>query len=159
MDYLENENKFYSSDYATLIVDAWITGIPFFMVGDSGIYDAFMFYSIDDRHGCYFDSVRMLVGVNAVTGEVEDLMETMNLLDIGINFSFEYRLISDINKCAFLRKELCDVYTRLRNHRVMTGRIDPMIQSEYIDLAMKIVPIEIIDKVYKPLSPCLFTGG
>ena len=40
----------------------------------------------------------------------------------------------------------------------MTGQIDPMIQSEYIDLAIKIVPIEIIDKVYKPLSPCLFTG-
>ncbi len=158
MDYLENENKFYSSDYATLIVDAWITGIPFFMAVDSEIYDAFMFYSIDDRHERYFNSVRMLVGVNAVTGEVEDLTERMNLLDIGRNFSFEHRPISDINKCALIRKKLCDIYTKLRDHRVMTGQIDPMIQSEYIDLAIKIVPIEIIDKVYKPLSPCLFTG-
>ena len=72
MNYLDVKENFYKSEYAMLIVDKWVTGIPFFMEDEGGIYDAFLFYS-DNRQTAQFNSVKMLVVTDAVTGEIKCL--------------------------------------------------------------------------------------
>ena len=118
MNYLDNKEKFYQSEYAMQIVDKWVTGIPFFMEDENGVYDAFLFYS-DNRKTSHFYGVKMLIATNVSTGEIKCLslkliairLRRCHIITIGIdvrNLLFYYMqrhlLISNLNQLIYIKK-------------------------------------------------------
>ena len=158
MDYIENKEKFYSSEYATQIVDNGVTGIPFFFEDESGIYDAFLFYSVNVKNSC-FNSAKMLILVNTLTGEIKSLTKMIDDLNIENNFNFEIPRTSNIDEKIILMDRIEETYIKIRNNYVLTKTIDRMLQEVYLNLVRLIIPNEIIEKVYKVLSPNLFVNN
>lgn len=155
MNYLENKEKFYQSEYAMQIVDKWVTGIPFFMEDENGVYDAFLFYS-DNRKTSHFYGVKMLVATNVSTGEMKCLTNTVDSFNIETDFSFEMKSFSDIDEYLNLISKIQETYISLRNSYLTTHNYDRTLQDLYLNMAMRMIPKEIIEKVYRPLSPNLF---
>lgn len=155
MNYLEVKEMFYQSEYAMLIVDKWVTGIPFFMEDENGIYDAFLYYSAN-RKTAQFNGVKMLVATDAVTGKIKCLKDTLDSFNIENNFSFETNLFADIDEYLDLTSKLQEAYVNLRNSYLSTHDLDRTLHNLYLNLAMRMIPKEIIEKVYRPLSPSLF---
>ena len=155
MNYLENKEKFYQSEYAMQIVDKWVTGIPFFMEDENGVYDAFLFYS-DNRKTSHFYGVKMLIATNVSTGEIKCLTDTLDSFSVEKDFSFEMKSFSDIDEYLNLTSKIQETYINLRNSYVVTHNYDRTLQDLYLNLAMRMIPKEIIEKVYRPLSPNLF---
>lgn len=155
MNYLDNKEKFYQSEYAMQIVDKWVTGIPFFMEDENGVYDAFLFYS-DNRKTSHFYGVKMLIATNVSTGEIKCLTDTLDSFSVEKDFSFEMKSFSDIDEYLNLTSKIQETYINLRNSYVVTHNYDRTLQDLYLNLAMRMIPKEIIEKVYRPLSPNLF---
>lgn len=155
MNYSDIKEKFYQSEYAMLIVDNWVTGIPFFMEDKNGIYDAFLYYS-DNKKTAQFYNVKMLVTVDASTGEIKCLTDMLDSFNIENNFSFEMKSFADVDEYLILTSNIQEAYINLKNSYVSTHDLDRTLQELYLNLAMRVVPKEIIEKVYRPLSPNLF---
>ncbi len=155
MNYLDIKEKFYQSEYAMQIVDKWVTGIPFFMEDENGVYDAFLFYS-DNRKTSHFYGVKMLIATNVSTGEIKCLTDTLDSFSVEKDFSFEMKSFSDIDEYLNLTSKIQETYINLRNSYVATHNYDRTLQDLYLNMAMRMVPKEIIEKVYRPLSPNLF---
>lgn len=155
LDYLDIKEKFYQSEYAMQIVDKWVTGIPFFMEDESGVYDAFLFYS-DNRKTSRFYGVKMLVATNVSTGEMKCLTNTVDSFNVETDFSFEMKSFSDIDEYLNLTSKIQETYINLRNSYLTTHNYDRTLQDLYLNMAMRMIPKEIIEKVYRPLSPNLF---
>ena len=155
MNYLDNKEKFYQSEYAMQIVDKWVTGIPFFMEDENGVYDAFLFYS-DNRKTSHFYGVKMLIATNVSTGEIKCLTDTLDSFNVEKDFAFEMKSFSDIDEYLNLTSKIQETYINLRNSYVATHNYDRTLQDLYLNLAMRMIPKEIIEKVYRPLSPNLF---
>lgn len=155
MNYFDVKEKFYQSEFAMLIVDKWVTGIPFFMEDENGIYDAFLFYS-DNKKTAQFYSVKMLVIADALSGEIKYLTDALNSFNVANDFFFEENSFSDIDEYLVLVSSIQDAYVDLRNSYVSTHTFDRACQELYLKLAKKLIPKEIIEKVYRPLSPNLF---
>ena len=155
MNYLDNREKFYQSEYAMQIVDKWVTGIPFFMEDENGVYDAFLFYS-DNRKTSHFYGVKMLIATNVSTGEIKCLTDELDSFNVEKDFSFEMKSFSDIDEYLNLTSKLQETYINLRNCYVATHNYDRTLQDLYLNMAMRMIPKEIIEKVYRPLSPNLF---
>lgn len=155
MNYLDNKEKFYQSEYVMQIVDKWVTGIPFFMEDENGVYDAFLFYS-DNRKTSHFYGVKMLIATNVSTGEIKCLTDTLDSFSVEKDFSFEMKSFSDIDEYLNLTRKIQETYINLRNSYVATHNYDRTLQDLYLNLAMRMIPKEIIEKVYRPLSPNLF---
>lgn len=155
MNYLDNKEKFYQSEYAMQIVDKWVTGIPFFMEDENGVYDAFLFYS-DNRKTSHFYGVKMLIATNVSTGETKCLTDTLDSFGVEKDFSFEMKSFSNIDEYLNLTSKIQETYMNLRNSYVATHNYDRTLQDLYLNLAMRMIPKEIIEKVYRPLSPNLF---
>ena len=156
MNYSENCEKFYSSDYAIQIVDNWVTGIPFLMEYKNGIYDAFLLYSCD-TYAHRFQGVKMLVIVDVATEKMECLTDNLDLYSIENNFLYETNSFSNIEEYLDLKNKLQEAYVNLRNDFVSTCKFDIALQELYLKLVNRIVPKRIVEKVYAPLSPKLFT--
>ena len=155
IDYAEIKEKFYSSNYARQIVDKWGTGIPFFMNYENEICDAFLFYS-DNREMSCFHSIKMLVIVNSLTGEIKCLTDKIETFKVANEFLFRAKTYSNIDEYITLGNRLQEAYIEVRNNFALTNHIDTTLQKQYFDLIVQLIPSEIIENVYKPLSPELF---
>ena len=155
MNYLDIKEKFYQSEYAMQIVDKWITGIPFLMEDENGVYDAFLFYS-DNRKISHFYGIKMLVAMNVSTGEMKCLTNTVDSFNVETDFSFEMKSFSDIDEYLNLTSKIQETYINLRNGYLTTHNYDRTLQDLYLNMATRMIPKEIIEKVYRPLSPNLF---
>lgn len=155
MEYIENKEKFYKSEYATQIADGWINGIPFF-VEKEGIYDCFLFYTVN-RKSLTFSLVKMLVEIGALESDM-NLVEDLDSLNIKRDFPFEPISISDIEEYLSTLEEIEKAYVELRDNYLLTNTLNQEIQKRYLSLVCKIIPKEIIKNVYFSISPTLFTG-
>ena len=63
---------------------------------------------------------------------------------------------ADVDEYLILTSNIQEAYINLKNSYVSTHDLDRTLQELYLNLAMRVVPKEIIEKVYRPLSPNLF---
>lgn len=155
MNYFDIKDKLYQSEYAMQIVDKWVTGIPFFMEEENEVYDVFLFYS-DNRKTSHFYEVKMLVLMNVSTGEMKCLTDELDSFNVETGFSYETKSFASIDEYLVLTNKIQEAYINLRNSYLTTHNLDRMLHEQYLEFAMRIAPKEIIEKVYKPLSPSLF---
>ena len=155
MNYLQNKDEFFKSDYALQIVDKWVTGVPFYMEHEGKVYDAFLFYS-DNRKTGKFNSIKMLILMDVNTGEVKQLSEKVTSYGISEDFDFEIKSFNDIDEYISLLQKIEEVYIKLRNSFIRNLTLDRKLQDQYLDLVIRTIPKAIIEKVYKKLSPTLF---
>ena len=155
MKYTENQEKFYTSDFAAQIADHWVTGIPFFMEEGSAFYDAFLFFARDAK-ASRFEAVKMLVLLDVDSGEIKEMTEQLEPFALGTEFSFTAVSFSTVDEYLALQDELCEAYEGLRNSLVEGHDVDGERLTKYLSLVAKTVPGELVERVYKPLSPKLF---
>lgn len=138
-----------------LIMDNWKTGIPFLIVGNGVVYDAFLFYSVSENDAV-FHSVKMLVGVNILTGELKEF-DVANSSTTERNFSFTPKHFRDVNEYLRLSKQLKETYQALRNALSSATELKTVpCHDQYLALVKRLVPEEILKKIYAALSPDLF---
>ena len=153
MTYFEIKNKFYNSELASRIVDNWTSGIPFFMNCGDHICDAFLFYS-EERSESHFGTVEMLALADVETGDICQMTE----FTIESEFSYTALPFNDIKEYLGLQKKLQEVYNDARDAFVATGKITDKTKNAYLDCVFRLVPKQIVEKIYAPLSPVLFNG-
>lgn len=155
MNYSENKDIFYGSEYAMQIIDKWSAGIPFFMEYEGKIFDAFLFYS-DNRQMARFNAIKLLVLVDVKTGEIKNLSNELDSFKIADNFSFTIKMFTDVDEYIDLSHRIQEKYVELRDDIVTSRVVDKNTQNQYLDIVEKLIPQEIIEKVYRLLSPQLF---
>lgn len=155
MKYDNNKEAFYTSQSAMNIVDQWTTGIPFLVKKDGALYDAFLFYS-GSKENKVFHEVKMLVLANVETGE---LIEGGDGLDVGFlatEFSYTEKPFATVDEYLDLREQIEEAYQSLRDRWVSTGVADAILRTTYLKCAERMVPEEIVERIYRQLSPELF---
>ena len=135
MNYSENKDIFYGSEYAMQIIDKWSAGIPFFME---------------------YEGIKLLVLVDVKTGEIKNLSNELDSFKIADNFSFTIKMFTDVDEYIDLSHRIQEKYVELRDDIVTSRVVDKNTQNQYLDIVEKLIPQEIIEKVYRLLSPQLF---
>lgn len=155
MEYLENRENFYRSEFASRLVDQWKTGVPFAMRYQNKFYDAFLFYSADGKNA-RFHLVKALYLVEVSTGEILSMAEKADEFGVGADFPYTAIAITDVSAWLKLSETLQDAYISLRRCFTDRRKMRAEERDQYLNLIRQIVPEEILKWVYEPLSPELF---
>lgn len=141
----------------TNIVDSWYEGIPFLFQRGEELYDAFI-YTSERRDSNEFLRPQKVVLVASKTGEVSAIesKELIEQFNCGTNFAYIPKNIEDIFEYLELKKKVENSYIRLREAYLKKSKDVEELKKEYKKEVSDLIPFEIIEKVYKKISPLIF---
>lgn len=151
MDYIQIKNLLFCTEYIAWVSDNWKRGMPLCMMVDGDMYDAFLYYLVDQTNGV-FVNVKMLILINCRTGVciVHDGDQVHAKYQLRQNFSYNACQIADVNEYLKLEEKLLAAYLEVREGLLNEGVTSEMI-SRYYKLLRQMVPSQIVENVYYPL--------
>lgn len=139
------------------IVDSWYEGMPFLFQVEEQLYDAFI-YTSEKRDNNEFLKPQKVILVNCKTGKVSSI-ESKELIEkygCETNFTYLAKDFKDVFEYFNLKKQLEKTYIKLRDAFLMNTADVKKLKSKYKMEIGNLIPFEIIEKVYKKISPFIF---